>query len=671
MAHYEDFSITFGPRSGARYPVSIESRAGEEDGSFEPPISLDRLPSVLQSVASDVRDIEPATRGLDRTRPHVPFELGMQLYSALFAERRVRDCFMRSLGKAEGSGATLRVRLRMNLDDESVRPLATIPWELLHDPDKRRNLVEWPLTALVRSPKLFCSSERTPFTLPLRVLFVMANPRGDLDLDRERNDIAARLAAGTVPIEPHYLEQASYESLERRLSDEAFHIVHFMGHGTVDHRGGALLLHRDSDPRQEERVLASDIGRLMLAERSVRLVVLNACRTGQSAQGAEIDAYTGGVATSLLINEVPAVVAMQFPISDDGAAEFADRLYSSLAAGDTIEAAVRKGRRAIRHEWPIPVLFSQWDGPLFPAIAETKPIAPAAASPRFATPSSAVRPLPAPAIDAELRDLLPYLVDRRPLRDHLREAIREQAATVSTPLVAIVPGDDTQSHDSLVRRLFTWDLPELLGLGDADIVTQFPIGWPDMCAGRADLHARLTSAIMDKVKAGVSTIEDAQRYFATIPGPVMLHTTVESTDWQGYRGALLDDYVSYWQAWPATVAPKRLLVFLFVRYQTPDAGWLKGRKDRKMNEAIERALGTLGHERPDRIILRVCPALGDIQQKHVEEWNADHGYPLAVRDIERMYERHAGGRKEMSMNMVGDLLAELIAGRMQASGGGR
>ena len=58
---------------------------------------------------------------------------------------------------------------------------------------------------------------------------------------------------------------------------------------------------------------------------------------------------------------IPAVIAMQFEITDTAAVAFAPALYGALAAGWPIDEAVAEARKAIYAvralEWAIPVLF--------------------------------------------------------------------------------------------------------------------------------------------------------------------------------------------------------------------------------------------------------------------------------------------------------------------------
>ena len=75
-----------------------------------------------------------------------------------------------------------------------------------------------------------------------------------------------------------------------------------------------------------------------------------------------------GVATALVRAGVPAVLAMQFPISDQAAIAFSREFYRRLASGDALETAVTEGRLLISRrdpeslEWATPVLYLRAEG---------------------------------------------------------------------------------------------------------------------------------------------------------------------------------------------------------------------------------------------------------------------------------------------------------------------
>ncbi len=144
-------------------------------------------------------------------------------------------------------------------------------------------------------------------------------------------------------------------------------VLHFIGHGAFDAGLGEGALLFEGSRGLAERVSEDRLSALLLDHPAVRLVFLNAC------DGARHDEYDGfgGVAQRLLQQGVPAVIAMQRAISDRAATLFSSTFYAELARGVPIDAAVAKGRRAMRlagHTvaWGAPVLYLRAaDGVLF------------------------------------------------------------------------------------------------------------------------------------------------------------------------------------------------------------------------------------------------------------------------------------------------------------------
>ena len=103
----------------------------------------------------------------------------------------------------------------------------------------------------------------------------------------------------------------------------------------------------------------TDLAIILHNAASLRLVFLNACEGGVSGA---VSPFTG-VAGALVQQGVPGVIAMQRVISDRGGIRFAQELYSALADGLSVDAAITQGRMALHslgdHEWPIPVFFTR------------------------------------------------------------------------------------------------------------------------------------------------------------------------------------------------------------------------------------------------------------------------------------------------------------------------
>jgi CHAT domain-containing protein len=110
------------------------------------------------------------------------------------------------------------------------------------------------------------------------------------------------------------------------------------------------------------------LAQLITGSQSLRLVFLNAC---QGATGSDVESL-GGVAAALANKGVAATLAMQFPITDQAAIEFAGKFYQRVAEGAPIDVAVQEGRRHLGVvnnnpiEWAAPMLYlTPRDGRVF------------------------------------------------------------------------------------------------------------------------------------------------------------------------------------------------------------------------------------------------------------------------------------------------------------------
>jgi hypothetical protein len=159
-------------------------------------------------------------------------------------------------------------------------------------------------------------------------------------------------------VEVHWLEQATLDELRQRIDEpDDIHVIHFIGHGAFNEENEAGILVFERPDGRPDDVSGVQLGEILQDEQSLRLVTLNAC---EGARTSHIDPFSG-VATSLMEFNIPAVVAMQFEITDVAAIAFSRSLYEGLANGMPIDAAVAPARRAIlaktETEFGTPVLF--------------------------------------------------------------------------------------------------------------------------------------------------------------------------------------------------------------------------------------------------------------------------------------------------------------------------
>jgi hypothetical protein len=360
---YQDFDLLIEPGAQGTYRARVlRSPAGESAPvQFKAPFSAVELENFALRMGRPRR----GTRGPGRPETAPLKDFGGKLYSAVFQDE-VRDTLMRSLSLTSAPGGGLRLRLRL----ADVPGLAELPWEFLYDGRLNRFLAQSRRTPLVRYLDLPDPPHPLAVEGPLRLLVMIASPTGYPALDVEQEwsllteALADRQEEGQVNVERL---PANMSTLRRRLRRDAFHVFHFVGHGYYRSDWGDGVLVMEDRNGQPQEVTGEELGGLLNEYDPTRLAVLNAC------EGARTDASGpfAGVAQSLIQQGLPAVVAMQFEITDDAAIIFAQELYGAIADGFPLEAALAEARGAIRDagnptEWGTPVLYSRApDGHLF------------------------------------------------------------------------------------------------------------------------------------------------------------------------------------------------------------------------------------------------------------------------------------------------------------------
>jgi CHAT domain/WD domain, G-beta repeat len=282
-------------------------------------------------------------------------EFGRQLFEFVFPAE-VRENLNAARRQAAQEDTHVQVRLR-------VRPaeLAALPWEFLYDPGRDDYLCL--STPLVRYLDVLEPRRPLAVTGPLRILGMVARP-GELDTlnaDHEQRRLQQALAGleSTGGVQLTWVAGQTWWDLQAALDQGGWHILHFIGHGGFDQHSGEGILALAGEDGGEHRLAASDLGLLLGGHRSLRLVVLNSCETARANAS---DVFSGTAAV-LIRRGIPAVVAMQYDISDDAAIAFARGLYTALGSRHPVDRAVTRARRAIKLarrntlEWATPVLY--------------------------------------------------------------------------------------------------------------------------------------------------------------------------------------------------------------------------------------------------------------------------------------------------------------------------
>jgi hypothetical protein len=371
---YLDFEVAIDSAIGSDYRVTVlDSPAGQTSETAHLPFDQEQLKSRLGALRDTLvrsrgtRDVSGTVGGTGSGQKAAQ-EFGGALFELLFPGD-VRNLFVQSLRQAQAKpDRGLRIRFRTLAPE-----LAVLPWELLYD----------------RRPGSFvCLSNATPFVRflptqqpaeplvvppPLRILGMISSPRGLAALDVEGEVRRVEAALGETRrrdlLHLTWIHGGSWQALKDALRSGSgpWHVFHFIGHGDFEAgHEGHLALTTEQGERYD--LSATSLGNLLADHRSLRLVVLNACK---GARGSGADLFSSTAAT-LVRRGIPAVVSMQQEISDAAALEFSQEFYAGLASGHPVDNAVAEARKCISLalprsiEWATPMLHMRSpDGVLF------------------------------------------------------------------------------------------------------------------------------------------------------------------------------------------------------------------------------------------------------------------------------------------------------------------
>lgn len=371
---YDDLQLRIDRDADGTYRVLAMAPDGRTArGSFTSPVTDAELDDFVTRVGLARR-----RRSSPDDRMEAIKELGSSLFEALIRDD-VGIVYHAARSAASERDRGLRLTLRLSGSPELMR----LPWEFLYK--RPRFITQSTLTPLVRALDVDSALRPHPVKLPLRILGVVSSPSGypELDADAERRNLEGSLEAARRAglVDVTWLERATLGELARRISEpDDIHVLHYIGHGAYDEATESGVLVLETPQGRAHDVSGEDIGAMLQDESSLRLVVLNAC---EGARTSHVDPFSG-VATSLVNFDIPAVIGMQFEITDDAAIAFSESLYTGLARGLPVDAALAPARRAIigammATEFGTPVLFLRdGDARLFD-IAE--PVGPVAAIP--------------------------------------------------------------------------------------------------------------------------------------------------------------------------------------------------------------------------------------------------------------------------------------------------
>ena len=355
---YLDFELEIGPAEGGEYPVVVlHSPAGEGRTKMRFPFDGATLTNRLQALEIALLRSSGVRRRVATREEQVVQDFGRQLTDALLTGK-VRTLFDLSRREAYEQDLGLRLKLRVQAPDLSV-----IPWEFLYDEQEDEYLALARSTPVVRYLELPQPLKPLTVTPPLRILGMIASPRDQdpLDTRRERK----RLEDAVAPLQQDgrvaltWIQGETWRDLQRAMRNGEWNVFHFIGHGAYDETKDEGLIALSDDGGRTHLLSSNQLGRLLDDHGPLRLAVLNSC---EGARGGTKEVLSSTAAV-LMRRGVPAVVAMQYEITDRAAIEFTRAFYEAIADGQPVDGAVSEARIAVSLalestlEWGVPVLY--------------------------------------------------------------------------------------------------------------------------------------------------------------------------------------------------------------------------------------------------------------------------------------------------------------------------
>jgi hypothetical protein len=302
-------------------------------------------------------------------------EVGSQLFEFIF-QRKILELYQECSIAARKDDQPFLIRLRVR--DPT---LAYVPWETMYDKKNRFYVTTSQSTPFTRAVDDYAEERRGCAARPIRMLGMAARvkvlngfPLDEIEVDAEQVAIKKALSElnDGKRLKLSWIPSAKARDLNRRFlrGDEGkrWDMFHFIGHGGHDpERQMGFIVVQEEGGSKGIRLYA-DMLKTFLTQpgQTPSLVVLNSCSGAQGEPGS----LFSSTAAELIQGGVPAVIAMQFEISDNMGLAFADTFYTYLAENVSIQSALAHTRAELKArqfaEWISPVLYMRGlDGETF------------------------------------------------------------------------------------------------------------------------------------------------------------------------------------------------------------------------------------------------------------------------------------------------------------------
>ncbi|NEO93257.1 MAG: CHAT domain-containing protein [Moorea sp. SIO3G5] len=293
--------------------------------------------------------------------------LGEALFDALFDDRLCDD-FVGFYHEVVHKQKQL-LRVELDIDEQNIPEVAAFPWEFMCLPQRKNLRTMWFATAPRLVFSRFCSQpiSASPIQLganeKMRIALVVSAPTDLNPVAYEEVQAEIEKLAQKQPEQVQLLpvvNPASPSAIDNILKKEP-HIFHFIGHGRFRNENGEIAL---VDQLGEARWISANDFSELFNEHRPGIIILQACQGAMESTSK----VSVGLASKVVQQIIPVLVAMQYPVSNSTASRFACHFYKQLAQGKPADIAVQEGRREIslhestgyrKRDFATPVIFMQ------------------------------------------------------------------------------------------------------------------------------------------------------------------------------------------------------------------------------------------------------------------------------------------------------------------------
>lgn len=312
-------------------------------------------------------------------------DIGAYLHDFLFGSPDNRNILYNFWDKCykevQGSSSADGMRTVLQLGSPT---LVSLPWELCNEEGeylsalmsvRPHTLVRtaWNAGGINNKPPVPLPNVRT--LEPLRVLLAICHSSEDYLI--KGPDEALGIDAALFKLLPwmvdlHIMIRPTLEEIKERCQKWEPHVLHFVGHGeTINNEPYLLVYQRGQSEKLSQNAMIN-----LFENKVPRLVVLNACRSGQvdvteeGTNSLEMSMHAASATRSfserLIQKGVLAVIAMQADIEGKDAVTLMRKFYEELAGGKSIDQALTSARllsfaagnfSTEKWDWALPALY--------------------------------------------------------------------------------------------------------------------------------------------------------------------------------------------------------------------------------------------------------------------------------------------------------------------------